>query len=400
MTKLTALQVKNTTKPGMFHDGGGLYLQVSKAGGKSWVYRYFSDGKSHDHGLGSFKVLTLAEAREAAQHCRKLRAQGLDPIEAKQKRRVDARLEVAKTITFKTCTEQFLDAHEVSWKNNRHRSKWGRSLELYAYPTLGDLPVGQIDANLVFNAIDPIWRTKNETASRVRGRIETVLDWAKVRGYRAGENPARWKGNLFHLLPARDKIKKVNHLKSLPYAELPKFWEDLSKRSTPASILLRFTILTAARTGDVRFAVWSEIDFENKIWTIPSERMKGGKEHRVPLSPEAVKILKEQKKKRINDFIFPGPAKDKAFSENAMLTVLKDMGYKGTITVHGFRSSFKVWASEMTDYPNEVSEFALAHVQGNKVQEAYKRTDLLEKRIPLMEDFSAYCLSKLKSNIN
>lgn len=391
MGKLTALQVKNATNRGMLGDGDGLYLQISASGAKSWIFRYRIEGKLRDHGLGSLKTLSLAEARDAALECRKLRLSGLDPIEAKMKLRVSAQLEAAKSITFKDCVERYIEAHKAAWKDSRHKGKWGRSLVLYAYPIFGDLPVGQIDANLVFNAIDPIWRDKNETASRVRGRIETVLDWAKVRGYRTGENPARWKGNLSHLLPARDKIAKVHHLNSLPYADMPKFWKDLSKRDTPASSMLRFTILTAARTGDCRFAVWDEIDFDENIWTIPDDRMKSGKEHRVPLSPQAVKVLKEQKKKRTNDFIFPGPSNDKAFSENAMLSVIDDMGFKGKITVHGFRSTFKVWASEQTNYPNEVSEFALAHVQGNKVQEAYKRTDLLDKRRPLMGEWAKYC---------
>ena len=396
MSKLTALQIKNA-KPGMLHDGGGLYLQVSKAGSKSWIYRYFSDGKSHDHGLGSFKVLTLAEAREAALQCRKLRAQGLDPIREKKKLRVATRLEDAKSITFKDCVEQYLKAHASAWKDNRHTWKWERSLELYAYPTLGDLPVGEIDIDYVFRAIDPIWGDKNETASRVRGRIEQVLDWARVRGYREGDNPARWQGNLAHLLPARDKIKKKQHLKSLPYAELPKFWKALSKRSTNAAAMLRYTILTAARTGDTRFATWGEVDLKNKIWTIPGERMKAGKEHRVPLSPQAIQILEKLSKQRptdnqsSRDLVFPGPKQGKPHSENAMLNVLDQMGYKGKVTVHGYRSTFKVWCSEQTDYPNDISEMALAHTISNAVEAAYKRTDLLDKRRSLMDEWAGYC---------
>jgi len=395
MARLTALQIKNASKRGLLCDGDGLNLQISASGeAKSWIFRFRMDGKYHDHGLGSLKTLSLAEAREAARECRRLRLKGLNPIEERKRRRVAARLEDAKSLTFKDCVEQYVESHEAAWKENRHKGKWLRSLVKYAYPTLGNLPVGQIDVNCVFDAIDPIWRDKNETASRVRGRIETVLDWATVRGYRTGSNPSRWKGNLAHLLPARDKVKKVQHMKSLPYADLPNFYKDLSERSTPASIMLRFTILTAARTGDVRFAVWDEIDFDKNIWVIPETRMKSEKEHRVALSTEAVNILKEQKKKCVNNFIFPGPIKDKAFSENAMLTVLKDMNLKGKATVHGFRSTFKVWASEQTEYPNEVSEFALAHVQGNKVQEAYKRTDLLEKRVPLMESWAKFCLTR------
>jgi len=397
MSKLTALQIKNATRHGMLHDGGGLYLQISKTGSKSWIYRYFSDVKSYDHGLGSYKVLTLAEARDAALHCRKLRAQGIDPIREKKRQRIAARLEAAKSISFKTCVEHYLEAHASAWKSNRHTWKWGRSLELYAYPVLGDLPVGEIDIDLVFRVIDPIWRTKNDTASRVRGRIETILDWARVRGYSEGDNPARWRGNLSHLLPPRDKVAQKQHMNALPYADMPSFWQALTERSTTAAAMLRFTILTATRTGDTRFAVWDEIDIERAIWIIPSERMKAGKEHRIPLSPPAIQILHEQMKQRLSgkqhaaDFIFPGPKKRSPHSENAMLSVLDQMGYKKIITVHGFRSTFKVWASEQTDYPNEVSEMALAHTQGNKVQEAYKRTDLLGKRVPLMAEWGNFC---------
>ena len=399
MTKLTALQIKNA-KPGMLHDGGGLYLQVSKVGSKSWIYRYFSDGKSHDHGLGSFKVLTLAEAREAALQCRKLRAQGLDPIREKKQQRIAARLEDAKAITFKDCVEQYLKAHASAWKENRHKDKWERSLELYAYPTLGDLPVGEIDIDYVFRALDLIWEDKNETASRVRGRIEQVLDWARVRGFREGDNPARWNGNLSHLLPAKNKIAKKKHLKSLPYADLPDFWKELSQRSTNAAAMLRFTILTATRTGDTRFATWGEIDMDNKLWTIPGERMKAGKQHRVPLSPQAVQILKELAKQHPaeaqddSDLVFPGPKQGQPHSENAMLNVLDQMGYKGRITVHGFRSTFKVWAVEQTDYANDISEMALAHTIPNAVEAAYKRTDLLDKRRELMNEWSGYCCGR------
>ncbi len=395
MGKLSAQQVKYAGRDNrrvLLADGDNLYLQVSASGAKSWIFRFHREGKNRDLGLGSEKTLSLAEAREAARDARKVLLQGLCPIEEKKERHHVAQLEAAKSITFKDCAERYIESHKAAWKNDRHTQKWGRSLVLYAYPVLGDHPVGQIDAHSVFRAIDPIWRTKNDTASRVRGRIEVILDWATVRGYRKGDNPARFKGNLSHLLPPRNKIRKTVHMNSLPYTDMPAFWKELSKRPAPAGAMLRFTILTAARTGDTRFAVWDEIDFESAIWTIPGERMKAGREHRVPLAPEAIKILKEQVKQRRNDLIFPSSNDDKPHSENAMLQVLGRMGMKGRVTVHGFRSTFKVWSSEQTDYPNEVSEMALAHSQGDKTQEAYKRTDLLGKRKPLMENWANYCI--------
>jgi integrase len=342
----------------------------------------------------------LADAREAAQECRKWRTQGLDPITGRKERRIATQLEAAKSITFKDCAEQYLAAHGSAWKNNRHTWKWERSLELYAYPILGHIPVGAIDTDWVYRAIDAIWRDKNETASRVRGRIEQILDWARVRGFREGDNPARWKGNLEHLLPPKEKVKRTQHMNALPYADMPVFWHTLSERSTTAAAMLRFTILTATRTGDTRFAVWDEIDIDEAVWVIPAERMKAGKEHRVALSPHAIQVLRAQAKHRVpveegtSDYIFPGPKKGKPHSENAMLNVLEQMGYKGTVTVHGFRSTFKVWASEQTDYSNEISEMALAHAISNAVEAAYKRTDLLDKRRALMDEWAAFCAGK------
>jgi len=391
MHKLTTSQIKHLTHRGLYGDGDGLYLQITQTGVKSWIFRFRVDGKLRNHGLGSINTLNLGEAREAARKCRQLRLQNIDPIEEKKKQKITARLEAAKAMSFKDCAEQYLKAHKAGWKNEKDIKRWANSLISHAYSELGDLPVGQIDSNCVRRAIEPIWEDKNETASRVRGRIEKILDWAKVCGYRTGENPARWKGNLMHLLPARDKIGKVEHLKALPYADMPAFWQSLSKRKTTTAMMLRFTILTAARTGETRFAVWDEIDFDKAMWTIPGERMKMGQDHREPLSAPAVAILKKMIELHKNDFIFPGPKKDSPFSENGMLSVLEQVEYKGKITVHGFRSAFKDWSMEQTDYPNEVSEMALSHAVSNKVEAAYRRGDLLEKRKSLMEDWATYC---------
>ena len=393
MHKLTVAKIKNLTKRGLYGDGGGLYLQITKEGNKSWIFRYTVAGKQKNHGLGALHTINLAEARDTAHACRKLRFSGLDPIAEKRKRIASAKLDAANTITFKECAEQYIEAHKAAWKTSRHTAKWGRSLELYAYPSLGDAPVAQIDSDAVFRTIDPIWREKNETAYKVRGRIEQILDFAMARGYRKGDNPARLKGNLEYMLPSRDKVLNKQNMKSLPYRELPQFWTKLVEDDATAARMLRFTILTAGRTTEARLATHDEFDLEQAIWHIPGKRMKTGKAHRVPLSPQALAIVKEHIRLFGTELIFPCRQGGKAHSDNAMLTVLRRMGYKGKITVHGFRSTFKVWASEQTNYSNELSEIALAHKTSGEVEQSYKRTDYLDKRRPLMNDWATYCCS-------
>jgi integrase len=389
MPKLTALSISKLKNRGLYGDGDGLYLQITARGSKSWIFRYRADGKLRDHGLGSVKTLTLAEAREVARNCRKLRLQGIDPIDHKQQLRTTEKLEAAKAISFQDCAQAYIEAHKASWKNDKHAAQWTATLKTYAYPVFGDLPVAAVDIGLVLKAIEPIWTTKTETASRVRGRIENILDFATVRGYRTGENPARLRGNLEHTLPARNKVRRVKHHPALPYAEMPDFWKALSKQSGTAAQALRFTILTAARTGEVIGATWDEIDLEENVWTIPAERMKAGNEHRVPLSDATVAILKAMKKEKRNDYIFPGLKKDKPLSNMSLLKVLKDMG-RGDLTVHGFRSTFRDWTAECTDTPREVAEAALAHTLENKVEAAYRRSDLFDKRRSLMVAWSRH----------
>lgn len=350
MAKLNALQVSRLQEKGLYNDGDGLYLRVTEQGTKSWMFRYRIDGKLRDHGLGSLKTLTLADAREAAKECRKMRLAGLDPIKEKEKLRAAVRLEAARAISFQDCADAYIKAHKASWKNEKHQAQWGSTLKTYAYPVFGDLSVADVDVTLVMKALEPIWTEKSETAARLRGRIERVLDWAKVSGYREGENPARWRGNLSHLLPARSKVKRVEHHKALPYKELPEFWKELAKHSGTAIQALRFTILTAARTGEVIGATWDEIDLEEKVWTIPAERMKAGSEHRVPLTPAVVTILNAMKKEKRNNYVFPGLKKNKPLSNMSLLKVLKDME-RGGLTVHGFRSTFRDWAAETTNFP-------------------------------------------------
>ena len=390
MAKLTAHKVSSITKRGLHGDGGGLYLQVSAKGHKSWIFRYRENGRLRNHGLGSAKTLTLAEAREAARECRKLRLQGIDPIEAKRQRRVEARLEAAKAVSFAQCAEEYIRAQRAGWRNAKHAQQWSNSLATHVFPLFGDLPVAAIDATLVFKALEPIWATKNETASRLRGRIEAILEWAKVHGYRTGENPAQWKGNLAHMLPPPRKVKREEHHPALPHAEMSAFWRALAQRPGVAAQALRFTILTAARTSEVLEATWDEVDLEAALWTLPAGRMKAEKEHRVPLAPQAVALLREMRAQRTGDYLFPSAKVGRALSNVAMIAVLRRME-RSDITVHGFRSTFRDWAAECTDFPREVPEAALAHTLGNKVEAAYRRSDLFEKRRALMEAWAAYC---------
>jgi len=392
MGKLTVQQIKSTNRRGFYGDGDGLYLKVTETGTKSWVFRFRVNGKLRDHGLGSVNTLSLAEARQAAQECRKLRLQGQDPIEAKRRQRVTAQLEAAKAVSFKDCVESYVASHKSSWRNAKHQRQWSATLEKYASPVFGDLPVGEIDMTLVLNVLKPIWYDKTETASRVRGRIETILNYATVQGLREGNNPAVWRGNLSVVLPAKNKIMKVTHMKALPHAEVADFWVKLSKFEGAGADALRLVILTAVRSGEARGATANEFDLDNAVWTIPAERMKAAKELRVPLSPPAVALVTRLLKERTGDLVFPGMKKGKPISDATILAVLKRMGYKERTTVHGFRSSFRNWVAECTDTPREVAESALAHTLGNAVEVAYMRTDLLEKRVLLMTAWAAYCL--------
>ena len=388
--KLTALGVGRLKTPGMYGDGGGLWLQVTGKGAKSWVFRFTLRGKSREMGLGSASTFTLAEARDKALACRKLRAEGIDPIEAKRAQQDEARLEAARAMSFQQCAAAYIEAHQAGWRNSKHAAQWTATLSTYAYPAFGNLPVAAIDTGFVIQALQPIWTTKPETATRVRGRIESVLDWATTHGYRRGENPARWKGHLSNLLPKRSKVQKVEHHAALPYTELPTFLTVLREREAPAARVLEFAILTAARTGEVIGADWSEFDLEAGTWTVPAARMKGGSEHRVPLSAPALTIVRNLSKIRTSSFVFPGGRLGKPLSNMSMLMMLRRMN-RGALTVHGFRSTFRDWASETTHFPSEVVEMALAHAIESKVEAAYRRGDLFAKRRNLMVDWGEYC---------
>jgi integrase len=396
--KLSAVEVAKAKRPAVLHDGGGLYLRVSATGAKSWVFRFQLDGKRRDMGLGPFPDISLADARRKATDHRKLRHAGIDPLGAQEVQRRAQRLAVAKARTFRECAAEFIERNRVGWRNAKHRQQWENTLATYVYPTLGELPVSAIDAGLVVQVLDPIWAEKPETASRVRGRIEAVLDAATVRGFRRGPNPAQWKGNLAHILPARARVRKVEHHASLPLDDMPAFLAALGQRPGMAARALEFTILTVARTGEALGARWDEIDLVAKVWTVPAERMKAGREHRVPLSDAALGALEEARPLALTKEgapdpaapVFPGPRRALPMSNMTMLMLLRRMK-RDDLTAHGFRSTFSDWAAERTAYPREVVEMALAHAIGNKVEAAYRRGDLFEKRRRLMADWARFC---------
>ena len=394
--KLTALKADKANQPGMYGDGGGLYLRVTDHGAKNWVFRFMLNGRARWMGMGPLHTVSLAEARKRAGEHRLRRHDGIDPIEARRAERLQARLDAAKAVTFKECADAYIKAHSPGWRNGKHTAQWEATLATYAEPVIGKLSVQAIDTGLVFRVLEPIWTTKPETAGRVRGRIETILDWAKVRGFRAGENPARWRGHLDKLLPARSKVRRVEHHAALPYTEAPGFLAALRHQGGIAARALEFTILTAARTGEVIGARWSEVNVWDKAWTIPGTRMKAGREHRVPLSPRTLAILEEMQAHRHGDdgFVFPGGKPAKPLSNMAFLMLLRRMD-RGDLTAHGFRSSFRDWATERTNFPAEVAEMALAHTVSDKTVAAYSRSDLFERRRRLMQQWATFCATTL-----
>jgi integrase len=388
---LTPLSVKNA-KPGRHADGGGLHLLVKPSGARSWVFRFMLKGKSRDIGLGPAGQggMSLADARDEAAALRLKVKGGIDPLEERQRAEAIAKAteQAARVagVTFREMAETHIAANRDSWRNAKHKQQWENTLKTYAYPVIGDLPVAEVDTPHVLKVLEPIWREIPETASRLRGRIETVLDSAKARGYRQGENPARWRGHLAQILPARTKLSRGHH-RAMPYDAIPAFVEQLQEREAVAALALEFAILTAARTGEVIGAEWAEVDLAKAVWTVPAERMKAGKEHRVPLSPRAMEIL-EQTKQLGGKHLFPGAGRAK-LSGMAMAMLLRRM--KQDVTVHGFRSAFRDWAAECTGYSHEVAEMALAHTIGNAVERAYRRGDMFEKRRRLMADWATYC---------
>jgi integrase len=392
--RLTTLKVEKAKEPGMYCDGGGLYLRVTPEGARNWVLRYMLDRRPRWMGLGPLALYGLQDARARALDARRKRHEGIDPIDARRADRARQRLDAAKAVTFKQCAEAYIEAHRVGWRNGKHVGQWGATLSTYAYPVIGALPVQVVDTGLVLKVLEPIWTAKPETAGRLRGRLESILDSAKARGYRDGENPARWRGHLDKLLPARSKVRAVEHHAALPYAELPAFLARLRELEGVAARALEFLILTAARTGEVIGAKWNEIDLLDKTWTVPAARMKAGREHRAFLSPRALTILGETQAVRRGDaehaFVFPGGKAGAGLSNMAFLMLLRRLG-RGDLTAHGFRATFKTWASERASFQNEVVEASLAHTIGGKVEQAYRRGDMFEKRRRLMQQWATFC---------
>jgi integrase len=398
INRLKAVTVTKAKSPGLIADGAGLYLRIGPTGAKSWVFRFRRDGKLHDMGLGPLHTVSLAEAREKAQECRKLRLQQIDPIEARRAGQVEAKLAAATSITFRECAARYIEAHKAGWRSAKHPKIWATSVSAYAHPILGDLRVQVIDTGLVMKVIEPIWTEKPETASRVRARIESILDWATVRGYRTGENPARWRGHLEKLLPKRSRIRGVKHFAAMPYQEVSAFLATLRGRDGLAAQALQFLILTAARASEAAGARWDEINLSERVWTIPASRMKGGLQQRVPLPAGAIAIIKRMAEIRSSDFVFPGTKFGRPLSTTAMWELLRRMR-RDDVTLHGFRSSFCDWAAEQTNFPREVVEMALAHKIGNAVERAYRRGDLFEKRRQLAEAWAKFCEGPVRGDV-
>ena len=379
MGKLTALKIRSLAEPGRYPDGDGLYLEMNRKGSGHWLLRVQIEGKRRDIGLGSLKGVSLADARDAAFEIRRKIAQGIDPVAERRKERL-------VVPAFRDAAKQVHAEHQKAWKNGKHQQQWIGTLETYAFPKLGDLPVNEIEGPLIRDVLAPIWLSKPETARRVRQRIGSVLDWAYAKGLRGTEAPLR---SLSRGLPRQPK--KDGHFAAMSYADIPAFLRRLGERESAGRLALEALILTAARSGEIRGATWSELNLEAGLWTVPAARMKMGRTHVVPLSPQALAVFERARKYRVgaSDLVFPGQKVKKPLSDMTLLKILRDMGLE--VTVHGFRSTFRDWVAEQTDYAGEVAEAALAHTVANKVEAAYRRTDFREKRRLLMLDWGTFC---------
>jgi len=391
--RLSARAVQTLAVVGYHNDGGGLYLQVrASAGGgapsRSWLFRYKHKNKAHWMGLGSTSVVSLAQARQLAADCRKQLAEGHDLLAVRRADTQQVAAQQAAVQTFGACATAYIAAHRDGWRNAKHASQWESSLKQYAGPVFGELPVDQVSLQHVMKALEPIWRTRTETASRLRGRIESVLDWASVRGFRQGDNPARWRGHLDQLLPAPGKVAKVEHHAAVAVADMPSFMLRLQQSPGIGARALAFAILTAARSGEVRGALRGEIDDANKTWIVSGDRMKAGREHRVPLSAAAWSLLPIPLPDAANALLFPAP-RGGMLSDMTLTAVMRRMDLKAV--PHGFRSTFRDWCAEHTDVAREVAEMALAHAIGDKVEAAYRRGDLFDKRRNLMQLWAKFC---------
>ena len=377
----------------MHGDGAGLWLKVTEGGSKSWILRYTMAGRERRTGLGPYPDVSLAEARDKAMAWRKQVREGVDPMKVKQEAMATARAEQAKKVTFAWCAAQYIESHRAGWKNAKHAEQWVSTLAMYAEPVMGNMDVALVETEHVVRVLEPIWNSKPETASRLRGRIDSILGWASARRLRSGDNPARWKGHLDSLFPARTKVSRTRHFAALPWKDMRPFMTSLEAQAGVGALALRFTILTAARSGEVRGMVWDEVDLSARLWVVPAERMKAGREHRIPLSDAAVALLRQQEQVLLagTNVVFPSVRDHKPLSDMTLTAVLRRM-QRNDLTVHGFRSTFRDWAAEATDYPQEMAEMALAHVVSNKVEAAYRRGDMLEKRREMMQKWAEFIL--------
>jgi integrase len=392
LNRLTAMKVERAKQPGLYADGGSLYLRVAPGGSRQFIFRYALNGRLRDMGIGPTHTLTLADAREKATEARKLLLDGIDPIDTKHARMAALQVDAAKRMTFAQCAEGFIRDNEKKWTNARHRDEWRSTLSRYVFPTLGSLPAAAINTPLVLKVIKPLWERVPTTAKRVLGRIENVLGWATVHHYRSGDNPAAWDGLIEHALPTVSKAGDGEHHAALRYTDAAAFMTKVRANAGVAARCLEFIALTAVRLSEAINATWDEVDIEDRIWVIPASRMgKTRKEHRVPLSDAAIAVLKAMQKVRMNDWVFPGSRQGRPIGENSVWRLAKDASGDETITVHGLRSTFRDWASEHTDFHAEVKEAALAHTIPNAVEAAYRRGDLFDKRRKLMEAWANYC---------
>lgn len=396
--ELGALAVSRLSQPGLHMVGhvAGLALQVTPTGARSWILRTMVGGKRREIGLGSYPSVSLKEAHEKAQIKRNEIEKGIDPVLARKEAASRLRADQSLEVTFEDAAKRFIEAKAHEWKNVKHSSQWKNTLAEYVYPVLGKMMVRHVTRDHVMQVLDPIWVTKTETASRVRGRIENVLDWARVKGFRSGENPAAWRGNLDHLLSKPSKTKQVRNHPALPIEQMGEFMVSLRDAKTTAARCLEFAILTAARSGEVRGATWTEMDLDKGVWSVPGERMKAGKEHRVPLPAAAVELLKALPRLKDCDLVFPTP-KGKVLSDMTLLAILRRA--KLDATPHGFRSTFRDWAGEYTNHPRELAEVALAHVAGGASEMAYWRGDVLERRRQMMTDWAEFIAIPLPKGV-
>jgi integrase len=386
--RLRPLQIERFKGPGKLSDGNGLYLVIGSNGSRTWVFRYTRKGKAVELRLGAVANVPVKQARAAAGDLRGALAGGEDPRDYRDRQRRLVALKQARSVTFENAAEQYIEANKAGWRNAKHGAQWTATLKRYAYPVFGNSGVADVTVADVLKVLSPIWSTKPETASRLRGRIEAVLDYGKVHGWREGENPARWKGGLEMTLPARGKVRRIKHHAAMPYAEVPALLKTLAMAEGVAPLALRFVILTAVRTGEAIGARWTEIDRAARLWTIPLDRMKAGREHRLPLSDQAYEVLEQLP--RMSEWVFPGRKAKTGLSNMSLLQTLRRVD-KGDVTTHGFRSSFRDWAAEQTAFPREVIESALAHTIGSQVELAYLRSDLLEKRRALVAAWGRHC---------